>query len=128
MVYGKARSKNEHQNDMGYNKIGSCTHNVLIILGSKIVNIIRKGTLCDHLILKGHRVSIYGQIHNLHMPHQVHKSYVMYLWLWNLNLHIDLCQGENQYIYTYLTSAIQIQHVYLHPRGIQATHFNYNLQ
>jgi hypothetical protein len=34
----------------------------------------------------------------------------------------------SMYLYSYLTSPIQIQHIYLHPRGIQATHFNLTLQ
>ena len=45
MVYGKARRKNEHQIGMGYDEIGLCAYNVLIVIGSKIVNIIGKGTM-----------------------------------------------------------------------------------
>ena len=32
MVYGKAHRKNDHQNGMGYDEMGSCAHNVLIVI------------------------------------------------------------------------------------------------
>ena len=45
-------------------------------------------------ILKGREVSKYGCVQNLCGPHQVHKSYFLYLYVWNF-VYIVLCWGEN---------------------------------
>ena len=44
-------------------------------------------------------VSIYGQMQNFYRLHYVQKLYVIYLWVWNLNLNIVLCQGKNENIF-----------------------------
>lgn len=54
------------------------------------------------------------------MTHQVQKLYVIYLWIWNLVLHIPLCPGDfstHKRNNLYLTLMVTIQHMYLQVRA-----------
>lgn len=66
---------------------------------------------------------MYNPIHNQDGPHQVHKSYCMYLWVRNLVLYTALCQGEKENLLT-LTLMIKAQRLVVAYKVTQAADLN----
>lgn len=80
------------------------------------------------LNLEGHGVSIYGHIHDLHNLYKVHISYYMHLYVWNLFIHIVLCQGESTYI---LILEVDDQNIIIYvftTKDAQVVNLNFNIQ
>lgn len=79
------------------------------------------------LTLKGCRLSIYNQIHITYRPHHVQKSYVIYLWVWYLLVHIALCQGANK-THSHFNIGDQKTTVVFASKGTQTVQLNLNLK